>query len=251
MSWRVAKSLEKLRHQVNARHPGRMKHADGTIGDAAHSSRASDHNPHIKDGGIGVVSALDLTHDPQNGFDSYVFAESLRQGRDPRIKYVISNGRIFSSTTSPWTWRKYTGSNPHRSHCHISVHAEKRHYDHEGEWTWGAGGGIPIPPGPDEIRPVLRTGSRGDYVKTVQRLMQIAVDGIFGPITDRAVRVFQRGAGLASDGIVGPLTWAEFDKLEEIPRPLDAGGGEDDEGDDDEPTAQDNGVAGHGSDIAT
>ena len=35
-SWRAAKSLLKLRDQVNARFPGRKKDSDGTIGDAAH-----------------------------------------------------------------------------------------------------------------------------------------------------------------------------------------------------------------------
>ena len=35
----------------------------------------------------------------------------------------------------------------------------------------------------------------------------LVVDGVFGPLTDQAVREFQQGAGLVVDGIVGPLTW--------------------------------------------
>jgi hypothetical protein len=235
MSWRVAKSLLRLRDQVNERHPGRKKHADGTIGDAAHASRASDHNPWVKDEGAGVVTALDLTHDPGNGFDAHAFAESLRVGRDPRVKYCISNGRIFSSTTSPWTWRKYTGSNPHKSHVHVSVLAEKRHYDHEGSWGFGSGGtspGIPSPE-PEEARSLLKRGSVGEDVRTAQRLLLVTVDGIFGLATETAVKVFQRASGLAADGVVGPLTWEALDKLEEVPRPIADGGGEDEEAEDD------------------
>ena len=99
MNWRVAKSLDKLLMQINAKWPDRSKRDDGSIGDTAHSNRSSDHNPWVGD---GVVTARDFTHDPSNGFDSYAFAEYLRLQRDPRIKYVISNRKIFSSTESPW-----------------------------------------------------------------------------------------------------------------------------------------------------
>lgn len=53
---------------------------------------------------------------------------------------------------------------------------------------------------------ILRAGDRGEGVATVQRLLGVASDGVFGPATDEAVRAFQRGAGLAPDGIVGPAT---------------------------------------------
>jgi hypothetical protein len=38
---------------------------------------------------------------------------------EKRISYIIFDGRIASSRMG-WRWRKYRGSNPHRSHCHIS-----------------------------------------------------------------------------------------------------------------------------------
>lgn len=140
MSWRVAKSLDKLRSQVNAARPNRSKLSDGTIGDAKHASRSSDHNPWIKDGPLGVVSALDITHDPNGGVDSYKLAEALVQSRDDRIKYIISNGRIISGTDGPqpWVWRKYTGSNAHTKHVHISVKSSKDFYDDTRPWSLGA-----------------------------------------------------------------------------------------------------------------
>jgi len=132
--WRLAKSLTVLRRQIDERWPKRSKHNDGTIGDAAHARRASDHNPSIMDDIHGVVSALDITHDPRGGCDAHAIAEWLVREKDPRIKYIISNGRICSSTTKPWQWRKYTGSNPHRTHVHISVRGTKQHYDSGSKW---------------------------------------------------------------------------------------------------------------------
>jgi peptidoglycan hydrolase-like protein with peptidoglycan-binding domain len=61
--------------------------------------------------------------------------------------------------------------------------------------------------------PLVRKGDRDHPVKTLQYLLGarghgVAVDGIFGPDTDAAVRAFQRQHGLAVDGIVGPNTWS-------------------------------------------
>lgn len=126
MSWRAMGSLLVLRDQVNAIAPDRSKASDGLVGDADHQSTASDHNPHfVARVGAEIVTALDLTHDPAGGFDSYRFADVLRTHRDRRIKYVISNRRIFSSYWSggvaPFTWRTYEGNDPHINHVHLSV----------------------------------------------------------------------------------------------------------------------------------
>jgi hypothetical protein len=124
--WRAMASLLTLLDQVNAIAPGRSRASDGLKGDAAHQLEQSDHNPHDVEGvGRDIVTAEDLTHDPAGGFDSYAFAEVLRVNRDRRIKYVISNRRIFSSYASgsraPWTWGSYSGADPHTNHVHISV----------------------------------------------------------------------------------------------------------------------------------
>lgn len=140
MAWRLAKSLEQLRNQVNGTYPNRSKVSDGTIGNAAHAATASDHNPNSK----GVVCALDLTHDPASGFDAHKLAETLITHRHPNLKYVISNSRIAGAWTG-WKWQRYTGSNPHSKHIHVSVgnNSDGRstgNYDDTSNWNIGQGG---------------------------------------------------------------------------------------------------------------
>jgi peptidoglycan hydrolase-like protein with peptidoglycan-binding domain len=58
----------------------------------------------------------------------------------------------------------------------------------------------------------VRAGSRGEAVSALQKALNargstLAVDGIFGPLTQGAVRNYQQTRGLGVDGIVGPQTW--------------------------------------------
>ena len=60
--------------------------------------------------------------------------------------------------------------------------------------------------------PVVGPGAQEHPVRTLQHLLRahghgIAVDGIFGPLTETAVRAVQQAAGVTADGIVGPVTW--------------------------------------------
>ena len=151
-SWRVAKSLLTLRDQVDAEHPLRSKVSDGTVGDVSHAARVSDHNP----GPDGVVEAMDLTHDLAHGVDTWAMAETLRLNRDARIDYVISNGRIFSGQagSQPWVWRKYTGSNSHAKHIHVSVDPNKSIYDQTQPWNLKRGDNAPpMTPAPEPPKP--------------------------------------------------------------------------------------------------
>lgn len=56
----------------------------------------------------------------------------------------------------------------------------------------------------------IKKGSQGATVKQLQSALHLAQDGIFGRITDEAVRDFQRKNGLKADGIVGDTTWAKL-----------------------------------------
>jgi hypothetical protein len=56
----------------------------------------------------------------------------------------------------------------------------------------------------------IRYGSRGYDVQVAQGILDIFADGIFGPITHKAVRKFQKSKTLKPDGVVGTKTWPEL-----------------------------------------
>ncbi|WP_306437922.1 phage tail tape measure protein [Priestia megaterium] len=57
---------------------------------------------------------------------------------------------------------------------------------------------------------LYKYGSRGSMVKEIQKILGVAVDGIFGKNTLAAVKKFQKTMGLAIDGIVGKNTIAKL-----------------------------------------
>jgi len=70
-----------------------------------------------------------------------------------------------------------------------------------------------IAPAEDDALPLLKPGSNGSDVRTLQRALNragydIEIDGDFGSATEQAVRRFQARSGLIEDGLAGPATWA-------------------------------------------
>jgi len=68
-----------------------------------------------------------------------------------------------------------------------------------------------VPPFPGTVK----LHATGDAVRLVQQRLRdrgwkIAVDGDFGPGTDKIVRAFQREKGLTEDGVVGQQTWEKL-----------------------------------------
>lgn len=114
-----------LLRQATALAPRRMKAADGLLPSAAHlkASPNSDHNTGL---------AVDLTHDPKNGIDCKVFFEKFKE--DPRVKYLIFQGKIWSKDKAKFGNRPYTGSNPHNKHLHVSINANMG--DDSSPWFW-------------------------------------------------------------------------------------------------------------------
>src|SRR6266545_1103557 len=65
---------------------------------------------------------------------------------------------------------------------------------------------------------ILRLGSTGEPVKTLQRRLnaavgaQLTVDGVFGPATQRVLKTFQASVGIQADGEYGPATGAALQR---------------------------------------
>lgn len=70
----------------------------------------------------------------------------------------------------------------------------------------------------------LRVGSSGEKVRQMQNQLnviadayplipKIAVDGIFGPRTEEAVKTFQKIFKLTQDGLVGFKTWYKISQI--------------------------------------
>jgi Meckel syndrome type 1 protein len=72
---------------------------------------------------------------------------------------------------------------------------------------------------------MLEQGSRGEAVAEVQAQLGVPADGLFGPVTDGAVRDFQAASGLVVDGVVGPATWTALFGLQEVAVAAGAGDG--------------------------
>jgi hypothetical protein len=101
--------------QATALKPSRKKASDGLLPSAAHQKQSptSDHNTGL---------AVDLTHDPKHGIDCADIFEQLKD--DKRVEYLIFNGKIWSKARAKEGNRKYTGSNQHTKHLHISIKEE-------------------------------------------------------------------------------------------------------------------------------
>lgn len=204
MSWpnnpRPAKSLLTLRDEDNALFPHRSTASDGMLGDAAHQTRDSDHNPWVKDGSVGVVTAVDLTEDAEGGLSEIVdfILAVIIANRDPRVKYLIHEGMICRSYPKPgipaWTWAPYTGLNGHFKHGHISVQPEKALYDSTKPWGLKAAYGA-------RERPTTRVDRARAQLLQGRRLLLEARDISTSPARDAKLTAGVHGIKVVVDDL--------------------------------------------------
>lgn len=149
--------------EATKRWPKRNRASDGIMGDKAHQNRKSDHN---------LGNAFDLTDDPKHGCHAHVLVNELALRKDKRVKYIISLrqiwnpvsgsaaayamarrhgvGRIAAFRAALPGWRKYTGTNPHIKHAHVSIKSTSRN-DTSTWWSQPKPKPVPVPPELKEV----------------------------------------------------------------------------------------------------
>lgn len=219
MAWVLTIGMSTVRAEINTVFPARYKHSDGTIGDQAHASGKSGHNPdktgnaEYKDGdSLDEVRAADFDRDlvPGSGTDwmdlvVQHIVTNARSGVYVPFRYIIYKRRIWSRT-SGWATETYTGSNPHDEHAHFSGDYTQK----ADNWTgslglasiYGGSGGWMF----------CKHGDTGDAVRYLQyRLHNMgyslgAVDGNYGDQTaDALAALIHDFNGSTVDGrVFGP-----------------------------------------------
>ena len=245
-NWRLAKSLEVLRAELNAAVPGREK-VDWTIGDLAHQSRASSHNPNP----YGVVTAIDIRKSA--AFDPHVWIRNMIAAKavPSEVRYIISNRQRFQRSKG-FIPESYAGSDPHTGHVHIAVgsgadtpapNGSRPPYDSTQPWNvakylngaLGNNAQVPGAPGAEGGYIITPAGTKVVRLDNGNRLLHVVSpmqrgsdvlalqnwgafdakdrDGIYGNQTANYVLYFQKLVfkdAKEHDSKCGPKTWAKF-----------------------------------------
>jgi hypothetical protein len=127
-AWVKVKWIQPLFDACNTLAPDRSHAQDGTIGDLAHASGTSGHNPDDTPGvqaerqdadSIPEVRAADVD---SRGIPMERVVQAVLHGPASelnRLIYIIFNRRIWSKSNG-WRQAVYTGDDPHDTHAHFS-----------------------------------------------------------------------------------------------------------------------------------
>ncbi|RAO26460.1 hypothetical protein PSN13_06488 [Micromonospora saelicesensis] len=152
-----AANMQALTNDVKREWPGVVVYG---IGDTAHKTRASDHNEDDTSGSKAAQSDPDGRAEHRaidimvRGPFSKATADALvaRLVADPkaraRLFYIIWHGYIWSRSNG-WARKKYTGTDQHTDHIHVSGWAA----DDENTATWPAVAKTPVASVEDDMTP--------------------------------------------------------------------------------------------------
>jgi hypothetical protein len=214
MAWVLTKGLNTVRAEFNDAFQQRSKASDGSVGDLAHQTGSSGHNPdktgkaEYRDGdAYDEVRAIDVTANlvPGSSIDwmelvVQFLVKKARSGGYIPFRYMIYKGRIWSRTDG-WKTRTYTGVNKHDKHAHFSGDYTQT----ADNWTGtlglasvrggsaGGGGNMLVKRG-DSSQEV----AFWQYVLADLGFYKDPVDTDFGPKMEAALNAYRRAKGVTS-----------------------------------------------------
>jgi hypothetical protein len=178
----------------------RRAYADGYDIYGRCPSYASDHDCSPGCGPSPVFADACLTSGASTGFH-----------KSDGTTWTLRPNQCYAGSYDGWLWR-------HQGACgSCACHVERRCHDGyrrtSAGWVrsvcrWTTDCGCPG----TVSWPTVRRGDSGPDVTSVQHLLNargagLAADGVFGPLTETAVRNFQAAMGLSVTGVVDTRTW--------------------------------------------
>lgn len=145
------------------------------------------------------------------------------------IMYIIWNHKMWRAYDPARGWAPYTGPVPHTDHIHFSFSWDGA-YGRTSWWTGKAlttvspGPAAPSTPTPttppqtpSAVYSLLIQGATGPDVALAQKVIGVTVDGVFGPKTAAALRIWQAAHAVKVTGQLDPATWAKMVALKLVP----------------------------------
>ena len=143
------------------------------------------------------------------------------------IMYIIWDHKMWRAYDPARGWATYTGPVPHTDHIHFSFSWDGAY----GRTSWWTGKALAqVDPGPSStpmpttppqppsaVFSLLIQGATGPDVALAQKVIGTTADGVFGPKTTAALRLWQGANGIKVTGQLDPATWAKMAALKLIP----------------------------------
>jgi hypothetical protein len=228
MAWVLTRGLNTVRAEFNTVFPGRDKATDGSVGDLAHQTGSSGHNPdrtgkaEYKDGDSkDEVRAIDVDRDliPGSATDwmelviQYLIKKARAGGYIP-FRYIIYKGRIWARSDG-WQTRTYTGSNKHDKHAHFSGDYTQT----ADEWTGSLGLASVRGGSAGEGNMLVSKGDKGQEVTFWQYVLADTgnspgtIDGDYGPKMEAAVNASRKKFSATAGATPSITGWHGFQLL--------------------------------------
>lgn len=170
--------------------------------DRLHAAIAFDRSAALQSASWGAFQIMGFNHELAGHGDVEAFVATMVSGEPAQLQAFIA---FLSATGLDAPLRNHDWAAFARGY-NGPAYARNR-YDEKLATAWrkyadDEAGFAPAP---------LRRGDRGDAVRALQAALGLLSDGIFGPVTEAALKRFQRERGLTVDGIFGPQSRAALE----------------------------------------